>query len=135
MLKSHQRNIFEKQKKYITIVMDVLSTFGQSNKYSIGSSRRNKPLHFCTSLDFLGGWKGGCVVRHQLLLSLCSQFSWAELELINYLYLSNLGPCFGYLSGWMGYNVVRGNNGGIVDRLARIEFKKELIEVLCKKKH
>ena len=33
--------------------MDVLSTFGLSDKYSIGYFGRNKPVHFGTSLDFL----------------------------------------------------------------------------------
>ena len=33
--------------------MDVLSTFELSDKYSIGLSRRNKPVHFGSSLDFL----------------------------------------------------------------------------------
>ena len=33
--------------------MDVLSTFELSDKYSISLSRRYKPVHFGSSLDFL----------------------------------------------------------------------------------
>jgi len=42
-----------KQKQVIATVMYVLNTPGQSDKHSIGQSRRNKPVHLGTSLDFL----------------------------------------------------------------------------------
>ena len=35
------------------MVMDVLSTFQSLNRYSIHLCRRNKPVHFGGSLDFL----------------------------------------------------------------------------------
>ena len=41
--------------------MDVLSTFELSDKYSISLSRRNKPVHFGSSLDFLY-----CIIFRQI---------------------------------------------------------------------